>query len=90
VHLDDYGGGAIEAHLELKVSACMVDGVGHQLMGEEQDRLGVRLGDALLVQLGDEQSSGAGGAWAHPVRNHYLVRRDVRDLQHSPGKPLQL
>lgn len=67
MHLDDYGGGAIEAHLELKVSACMVDGVGHLLMGDEQDRLGVRLGDALLVQLGGEPSSGAGGAWSRSV-----------------------
>ncbi len=78
MHLDDYGDGAIEAHLELKVSACMVDGVDHQLMGDEQDRLGV--GDALLVQLGDGRADPADA----PQRTHarmvdLKVRMSCRD-----------
>ncbi len=35
----------------------MVDGVDHQLMGDEQDRLGVGVGDALLVQFGRRSSA---------------------------------
>jgi hypothetical protein len=53
--------GAVKARREVQRGAGVLDGVDHQFVGDEQDRLGVLSGDAPGAELAGEAPAGVGG-----------------------------